>query len=51
MACPICNKKTDPAHRPFCSSRCKDVDLHRWLQGAYRVPSVEAPGEGETEED
>ena len=39
--CPICN---DPAHtdyKPFCSRRCADVDLHRWLEGSYAVPVVE----------
>jgi len=39
MTCPICAKPADPAYRPFCSRRCADVDLARWLSGAYRVPS------------
>jgi len=39
--CPICGKPTDPRTRPFCSRRCADVDLHRWLSGAYAVPAVE----------
>ncbi|MEZ5777723.1 MAG: DNA gyrase inhibitor YacG [Paracoccaceae bacterium] len=38
MACPICHKKTDPKYRPFCSRRCADVDLGRWLTGAYAIP-------------
>ncbi len=37
-ACPICGKPTDPAYRPFCSRRCADVDLQRWLAGIYAVP-------------
>ena len=37
--CPICKKLTDPVVRPFCSKRCADVDLHRWLNGAYAVPA------------
>jgi endogenous inhibitor of DNA gyrase (YacG/DUF329 family) len=41
LSCPICAKKTDPKHRPFCSARCKDVDLSRWLRGDYAVPSRE----------
>lgn len=41
MTCPICSKTTDPKYRPFCSRRCADVDLGRWLTGAYAVPSVE----------
>jgi endogenous inhibitor of DNA gyrase (YacG/DUF329 family) len=40
--CPICGKPADPRARPFCSRRCADVDLHRWLSGAYAVPAVEA---------
>ncbi|MFT6532669.1 MAG: endogenous inhibitor of DNA gyrase (YacG/DUF329 family) [Limimaricola cinnabarinus] len=39
MACPICNKPTVPDCRPFCSKRCADVDLARWLGGTYAVPS------------
>lgn len=39
--CPICGKPSEPAHRPFCSKRCADVDLHRWLSGAYVVPVAE----------
>jgi uncharacterized protein len=47
MACPICGKPADPKYRPFCSKRCADVDLARWFSGAYAVPSVEEPPEGE----
>ena len=39
--CPICGKPAVAAHRPFCSPRCRDVDLHRWLSGAYAIPVVE----------
>ncbi|MGC9369295.1 MAG: DNA gyrase inhibitor YacG [Paracoccaceae bacterium] len=39
MTCPICSKKTDPNYRPFCSKRCADVDLGRWLSGSYAVPA------------
>jgi endogenous inhibitor of DNA gyrase (YacG/DUF329 family) len=39
--CPICAKPTDPAYRPFCSKRCADVDLQRWLSGVYAIPAVE----------
>ncbi len=47
--CPICRKPMVTAHRPFCSRRCKDLDLHRWLGGHYRVKTEERqdPGEGE----
>ncbi|MCK0142934.1 DNA gyrase inhibitor YacG [Aliiroseovarius sp. F20344] len=37
MACPICEKDTDPKYRPFCSRRCADVDLGRWLNGSYAM--------------
>jgi uncharacterized protein len=40
--CPICGKPAERAFRPFCSRRCADVDLHRWLTGAYAVPVVES---------
>ena len=39
MSCPICGKDTRPDYRPFCSRRCADVDLARWLNGAYAIPS------------
>ncbi|SEK48459.1 DNA gyrase inhibitor YacG [Roseovarius nanhaiticus] len=39
MSCPICNKPADAAHRPFCSKRCANVDLARWLGGQYAIPS------------
>ena len=39
--CPICSKATEEAYRPFCSRRCADVDLNRWLTGAYAVPGLE----------
>jgi uncharacterized protein len=37
--CPICGKPPDPALKPFCSKRCADVDLHRWLGGTYALPA------------
>ncbi|MBI1250221.1 MAG: DNA gyrase inhibitor YacG [Alphaproteobacteria bacterium] len=40
-ACPVCEKPAHGAYRPFCSKRCADVDLNRWLSGAYAVPSAE----------
>lgn len=36
--CPVCGKPVKPDHRPFCSQRCKDVDLGRWLKGVYVLP-------------
>jgi endogenous inhibitor of DNA gyrase (YacG/DUF329 family) len=39
--CPICGKPSDPGFKPFCSKRCADVDLQRWLTGRYAIPVVE----------
>ncbi len=39
MLCPVCGKADVPDYRPFCSRRCADVDLARWLNGAYAIPS------------
>ncbi|WP_299205120.1 DNA gyrase inhibitor YacG [uncultured Tateyamaria sp.] len=39
MTCPICSEDTAPEYRPFCSRRCADIDLARWMNGAYSVPS------------
>jgi endogenous inhibitor of DNA gyrase (YacG/DUF329 family) len=36
--CPICGKPATEASKPFCSERCRDVDLNRWLSGSYVVP-------------
>ncbi len=38
MSCPTCGEDTDPKWRPFCSRRCADVDLAKWMRGSYRVP-------------
>lgn len=48
--CPIC-KAADivEKYRPFCSKRCADVDLHRWMGGHYAVPAVEPPDDFEAE--
>lgn len=40
-SCPICGKATAPDYKPFCSKRCADVDLQRWLVGRYAIPVVE----------
>jgi endogenous inhibitor of DNA gyrase (YacG/DUF329 family) len=39
--CPICGRTAEQAFRPFCSARCADVDLQRWLAGAYVVPAAD----------
>lgn len=43
--CPICSAPAEPALRPFCSRRCADVDLSRWLRGAYAIPAQSADDE------
>lgn len=45
QVCPVCGKPADAAHRPFCSDRCRKVDLNRWLSEGYRIPAAE-PGQG-----
>ncbi len=53
MTCPICGKDSDPKYRPFCSRRCADIDLGRWLRGDYVIPGAaleeedEVPREGD----
>jgi uncharacterized protein len=47
--CPICGKRATPRSRPFCSPRCAQIDLGRWLKGGYRIPTDETPeADGET---
>ena len=36
--CPVCGRPAAAEERPFCSRRCRAVDLNRWLQGAYAIP-------------
>ena len=45
IPCAICGKPRIEKFRPFCSKRCADVDLNRWLSGVYSVPVVEAEDE------
>ena len=47
--CPICGRPRAQRYRPFCSARCRDIDLGRWFGEAYRVPAVE-PGYDEDED-
>jgi uncharacterized protein len=52
--CPLCGKSVDLAFKPFCSKRCADIDLNRWLSGVYAVPVKEAEdedGERPTDDD
>lgn len=38
MSCPICGEDAAEATRPFCSVRCADIDLARWIRGDYAIP-------------
>lgn len=42
-ACPVCRRPEHAEFKPFCSKRCADADLARWLGGGYRIASEEAP--------
>ncbi len=49
--CVNCGRPRDPRYDPFCSRRCADVDLHRWLKGSYVIPGGEkARSEGGDDE-
>lgn len=39
--CPECGRPSERATYPFCSTRCKEVDLNRWLSGSYAIPVTE----------
>jgi endogenous inhibitor of DNA gyrase (YacG/DUF329 family) len=51
--CAICGRPRAEKYQPFCSARCADVDLYRWLNGKYAIPASEEgePGEGEDGEE
>ena len=46
--CPICEKATVERFKPFCSKRCADLDLGRWLKGTYAIPAREDEEEDES---
>ena len=41
--CPICGKPKEAKFTPFCSRRCAQIDLGRWLKGSYAIPGTETP--------
>ncbi len=45
--CSLCGKPQDPKFRPFCSKRCADLDLGRWLKGEYTIPGAPGPEGGQ----
>jgi len=46
-ACPVCGKPASVADTPFCTDRCRQVDLGRWLTGSYRIPARDDDAEDE----
>lgn len=54
MRCPVCNAEFDLASspaKPFCSKRCKTIDLGRWLDESYSLPDVPDSEDDETPDD
>ncbi len=49
--CPICGQPAQQKWCPFCSKRCADIDLHRWLSGQYAIPGEERPAQPDSRED
>jgi endogenous inhibitor of DNA gyrase (YacG/DUF329 family) len=45
--CPICGRKAVREFYPFCSKRCADIDLNRWLTGRYAIPATESDSDEE----
>lgn len=51
-SCPICRKHEATAdYKPFCSKRCADVDLSRWFNGGYAIPTDDSVSDGEVSPD
>ena len=49
--CSVCKAPSDPEFRPFCSRRCADVDLLRWMRGAYAIPGRDGDADEESAAD
>ncbi|WP_116654894.1 DNA gyrase inhibitor YacG [Pelagibacterium sediminicola] len=47
--CPICDKPSAQKYHPFCSARCADIDLGRWLKGSYVIAGKESAQAAETD--
>jgi uncharacterized protein len=48
--CPVCRSPAEAAYRPFCSARCRDIDLSRWLSGGYAIPGGHAAADEDGED-
>ena len=46
--CPTCGAAAVDKYRPFCSARCADIDLGRWLKEGYRIATDEEPADDTT---
>ena len=46
--CPICGKPVVPEAAPFCSERCRKIDLGRWLSGSYVIPGDDSDDEADS---
>ena len=49
-SCAICGKPVEARFKPFCSKRCADVDLNRWLSGSYVIPGAEITEDDEAQQ-
>ena len=47
-SCPVCGKPAEARFSPFCSRRCADIDLGRWLKGGYAIPGKPDEEAGES---
>jgi uncharacterized protein len=50
MTCPVCGRAVDAKYKPFCSRRCADVDLARWLNGSYAIPVTDDEGDASSDD-
>jgi len=49
--CPTCGAPAVAAYGAFCSKRCADIDLHRWLSGSYAIPAQDDEASDEPDEE
>ena len=47
IRCPTCDKEAKKHSLPFCSKHCAHIDLGKWFNGTYSVPTFEDPDESE----
>jgi endogenous inhibitor of DNA gyrase (YacG/DUF329 family) len=49
--CPECGRPSTRENYPFCSDRCRNLDLSRWLTGAYAIPVADDESKADEEEE